>query len=91
MTLPEPCPICGKAVFLTNVNEWGTESGTIIHADMDCESEPDIDSDEWSDWHAEHYRMPYVDWMPYEVRALKWLQANYRYDGENLTPKAGAA
>lgn len=88
LKLPEPCPICGKGVMLESVTEWGSESGVIVHAEMECETEPDIDSDEWPDWHAEHHYMPYVHWMPYEIRALKWLRTNYRYDGEKLTPAA---
>ena len=91
LTLPEPCPICGKAVELTSVNEWETETGIVIHADIECETEPDIDGEEWPDWHAEHYKMPYVHWMPYEVRALKWLNANYRYDGRELLALAARA
>jgi hypothetical protein len=37
--------------------------------------------------HAEHYAMPYVDWLPYEVRALKWLAERYTYDGSELKAK----
>lgn len=87
MRLPEPCPICGKGVIIEAVTEWG-ENGTIVHAEMECETEPDIDSDEWPDWHAEHYHMPYVYWMPYELRALKWLAKTHRYDGKQILPVA---
>jgi len=59
--LPEPCPICGKLVIHTNVLEWRSD-GHIVEVEMECETEPDIDSDEWRDWHNGHYRMPYVDW-----------------------------
>lgn len=84
LKLDEPCPICGKAVYLTGVDEWETESGVILHAEYDCETEPDIDGDEWWDWHNEHYRTPYIDWLPYEQRMLAWLKARYRFDGERL-------
>jgi hypothetical protein len=86
LILPEPCPICGKGVVVETVTEWH-DDGTIVHAEIECETEPDIDSDEWSDWHAEHYAMPYVDWLPYEVRALKWLAERYTYDGSELKAK----
>lgn len=76
-----PCPICGAKVHLTAVIEWGCDDGEIVHAEYECETEPDIDSDEWPGWHAHHYRMPYVDWLPWEVRMLKWLNRHYFYNG----------
>lgn len=96
MPLPEPCPICGKNVYLYHVDEWETESGKVVHFEMECESEPpmpDLESevfnDEWDDWFNGHYSMPYVDWMPYEYRMLDWLNQRYRYDGEGkLIPVA---
>ena len=80
LALPQPCPICGKTVYLAAVTEWGADDGEIITGEYECETEPDIDSDEWRDWHNGHYRMPYVDWLPWEYRMLDWLNKNYRYD-----------
>lgn len=77
LAMPKPCPICGAKVRLTDVDEWGADDGEIIGVSFDCETEPDIDSDEWPDWHAGHYAMPYVDWLPYEVAAKAWLNARY--------------
>lgn len=77
--LPRPCPICGSRVYLTAVEEWGADDGRITGAGFDCETEPDIDSAEWPNWHDGHYRMPYVDWLPYEAAALAWLARRYRY------------
>lgn len=62
----------------------------ILEAEIDCETEPplnDDNADEWDAWFEEHYRMPYVDWMPYEVRAIAWLNANFTYDGKELKPR----
>lgn len=73
--------------MLTAVNEW-TEDGEIIGVEIDCETEPDLSSDEWEDWHGEHYDMPYVHWLPYEIRATSWLNKQYRYDGEQLATAA---
>lgn len=87
MVLPELCPICGKKVYLTDIEEWEDVSGKPLSLSMDCETEPDIDSDEWPDWHAEHHNMPYVDWLPYELRALRWLQEKFVYDGGQLIAK----
>jgi hypothetical protein len=77
--MPEPCPICGRVVYLTEINEWTCEEGEIVGASFDCGTKPDIDSDEWDDWHSRHYAMPYVDWMPWEQRALRWLNERYHY------------
>jgi hypothetical protein len=82
MVLPRfSCPICGSRVHLTDIEEWGAEDGEIVQAAFECETEPDIDSDEWREWHRGHYSMPYVDWLPWEVRVLEWLNRHYRYDG----------
>ena len=75
-----PCPICRAKVHLTGVTEWGTDDGEIIGIEYECETEPDIDSDEWWDWHRGHWNMPYVDWLPWEVRVLKWLNERYHYN-----------
>ena len=79
LLLPEPCPICGAKVHVTDVDEWECESGSIIGWHCDCETEPDIDSDDWPEWFHGHYAMPYVDWMPYQTRMLRWLNARYHY------------
>ena len=80
LVLPQPCPICGAKVILTVVIEWDADDGEIIQVEYECETEPDIDSDEWSDWHRGHYAMPYVDWLPWEVAMLRWLNWHYYYD-----------
>ena len=76
MTMPEPCPVCGAKVIVTNVTEWESESGRPLTIEYDCETEPDIDGDDWWDWHRGHWNMPYVDWLPWEKRALDWLHKN---------------
>lgn len=82
LLMPTPCPICDARVYLTSVDEWGADperEGLIVHASFDCETEPDIDGDDWMHWHKCHYAMPYVDWLPYEQAALKWLARRYRW------------
>lgn len=80
LTLPAPCPICGAKVHLTHVTEWGVDDGRIESIEMECETEPDIESDEWEEWFQRHYHMPYVDWLPYHERAIRWLNKRYRYE-----------
>jgi hypothetical protein len=76
---PLPCPICGASVYITGVDEWESDSGRIVHFEHECETEPDIDSDEWWGWHNGHWNMPYVDWLPWEMRVYRWLDAHYFY------------
>jgi hypothetical protein len=82
MSLPKhPCPICGSKVYIIEVNEWGTDEGEIVGAAFECETEPDIDSDEWEEWFHGHYSMPYVDWLPWENKVMTWLNQHYYYSG----------
>lgn len=47
---------------------------------LDCESEPVISSRKYMDWLNWHYDMPYVDWLPLEVRLTRWVNARYSFD-----------
>jgi len=75
------CPICKGKLYaqfdgwVENDGEWQASSTS-----LDCENEPDIDSDEWWDWHRGHYSMPYVDWLPVEIKVTKWINENYVFD-----------
>lgn len=78
------CPICGAAIWV-EVTEWEHQpDGTWAVSDCgvytNCASEPDINSDEWKDWHNGHYAMPYVDWLPVDLRITKWLKRTYRFN-----------
>ena len=72
------CPICKAAIYIEHVHEWAVDNGEPMGLDLGCETEPDIDSDEWPDWHAMHFAMPYVDWLPLTEIVLKWFAANYK-------------
>ena len=72
------CPICGKTVVVAGVQCWATETGEMEEVEYDCETEPDLDSDEYEDWfHDHHEYMPYVYWLPYQERLLTWLNETY--------------
>jgi len=81
LTLPMDklaCPMCWSSVILTQVLCWGTDSGEILEAEYDCDTEPDMDSEEWDDWFRGHHeRMPYVYWLPFQQRLLTWLNETY--------------
>jgi hypothetical protein len=80
LTLPFPCPICRGSVSLVAVIEscgWN-----MVEVEFECESEPELGSPDWPAWHAGHFAMPYVDWLPWRERALEWLNRNYRHERE---------
>lgn len=77
------CPICGAGLLLdagagAELDE-ATGEWIATEIELDCESEPGIDSDEWDEWHRWHYRMPYVDWLPLEQRILSALRRRYHF------------
>lgn len=72
------CPICDASISVEEVQEWECETGKPVGISVNCDTEPDIDSDEWPDWFHHHWSMPYVDWLPVENRVLKWFQRNYK-------------
>ena len=77
------CPICGGKLtvgcdgWIELDDGWAADSLSI-----DCETEPDIDGNDWDDWFRGHYSMPYIDWLPVEYHILRWLNENYRWDLE---------
>lgn len=72
------CPICDAAIVIDEVREWEYESGKPISISVDCTTQPDIDSKEWPSWFCEHWSMPYVDWLPVEMRVLEWFEKHYK-------------
>ena len=85
------CPICGGALLITDVEACElADNGDWIASEVniDCENEPDMDSDEWEDWHRWHYSEPYTDWLPVDRIILRFLRANYRFPSEEVdTPR----
>lgn len=77
------CPICGEKVIIEEITGWVQEDDGSWRADeisINCETEPDTDSDDWEDWHNWHWNMPYVDWLPLSVKVEAWLAKHYRFE-----------
>ncbi len=75
------CPICG-AKLVAQFQCWQERDDKTWEAaeiDLNCVTEPDIDSRQWWPWHRRHYAMPYVDWLPLDVKLLAWVNENYRF------------
>ena len=78
------CPICGAEAVIEDMDEWeqeddGSWSVSEGGLHLSCITEPDIDSREWRGWFSCHFSMPYVDWLPLQIKIHKWLNANYRF------------
>jgi len=37
-----------------------------------------VQASNFDDWLNSHFSMPYVDWLPLEVKIYKWLSAGFR-------------
>lgn len=63
----ESCPYCGELKLYLEFDEWDAETGapteTGVH--VHCENEDENDP-------HDHCDMPYVNWLPVQVRAYKW-------------------
>ena len=75
------CPYCNKNLICSidgmiedDEGRWMADS--IL---MDCETEPDIDSDEWEKWFDLHSDMTDVYMLPVMERALSDINSNYRF------------
>jgi hypothetical protein len=78
------CPICSEPIYgyIEEIehHEKGYSVGNCGFK-IDCTSEPDlekIDTFEWEEWFSTHWSMPYVDWLPLEIKMSKWLNNNYQ-------------
>lgn len=77
------CPKCGAEVVL-ELEAWEQlDDGTWAASDdglhVNCITEPDIDSDDWEEWHDWHWDMPYVYWLPIQMKVYRWLRRHYRF------------
>lgn len=89
------CRVCGGQLVIEDIDTWFvngdlgrvTESGLHIN----CETEPYIDSEDWSSWHHGHWSMPYVDWLPVQRFVYKWFDRRYRMRLEQAPTPANEA
>lgn len=80
---PFVCPICDAPLSKIQARAWNQDAdGTWFAAEIevDCTTEPDIDSDEWEEWFAGHYQTPYIDWLPLEQQILLWMRREFRFE-----------
>ena len=81
------CPVCGGKLYgqcdcwIEEEDGWKIES-----INLDCEHEPEIDSDEWNEWFKGHYAHPYIDWLPVNIMVVKWVNENFSFDLAEANP-----
>lgn len=76
------CPICKAALFAVEITGCSMGDDGLWFPDaigLDCETEPDIESDDYENWYSSHYGWPTVgsDWIPVHVAVEKWMRATF--------------
>jgi hypothetical protein len=75
------CPYC-KGDLTYRANGWEKDDNDLWMADsfdMDCETMPELDSEEWEDWFQSHCEMPYVYQLPVDEAVKKYINKKYRF------------
>ena len=78
------CGICGAEVVL-EIDEIEEDSAGLWAAsqsgvNVNCATEPSMDDEKaWYSFHWSHWSMPYVDWLPVQIRVYRWLLQHYRF------------
>jgi hypothetical protein len=76
------CPYCsGDLTYVAN--GWEQDENDFWKADcfdMECSSEPNVESEEWEDWMRQHSDMPYVNQLPVDEKVKEYINSKYRFD-----------
>lgn len=76
------CPYCDSKLFAQCLSWIESDDGDgwiVEQMQVDCESEPDPDTNEWDEWTAIHSDMPYVYQLAVENKIEKWINQNFRF------------
>lgn len=76
------CPYC-QGDLTYRCNGWEQDENGLWMADsfdMECSTEPDMESEEWEDWMDNHSDMPYVHQLPVDERVKASINKRYRFD-----------
>ena len=76
------CPYC-KGDLTYRCYGWEKDENGLWMADsfdMDCSTEPDMESEEWEYWMDNHSEMPYVHQLPVDERVKKFINSKYRFN-----------
>ena len=84
------CPYCGGRLQ-ASFTAWEEDANggmKAIEMDLDCETEPPLESGDWEDWTRQHSQMPYVYMLPVHDRVLKWINKRFRFEMPEATQRA---
>lgn len=83
ITIPLPvavCPYCGGSLLINPQEIYEAQDGWMLESfETECNSEPDIESDDWELWWHNHSLMPYIYQLPVNEKIKKWVNNNYRF------------
>jgi len=79
------CPYCGGNLTYVAFG-WEQDENGLWAADsfdVECSTEPNMDSEEWEDWMQQHSDMPYVNQLPVDKAVEAWIKERYRFNLEH--------
>lgn len=75
------CPYCQGSLVASVSGCIESDSGKWLadSIDLDCVTEPDIEADngQWEAWITQHTYMPYVHWLPVDLKVQDWINRNF--------------
>ena len=79
------CPYCGGVLQVTFTG-WEQQADGKWLADelqVDCQTEPAMESPEWDDWMKQHSEMPYVYQLPVDEKIKTWINRHFFFEIED--------
>jgi hypothetical protein len=75
------CPYCEAKLYARAI-AWTEENDgwTAEQLEVDCDNEPDIESDKWDEWMHNHSYMPYVFHLPVNNKIEDYIKSNFRFN-----------
>lgn len=84
------CPYC-DGILSASFTAWEEDDNGDVKAiemDLDCQTQPPLESGDWEDWTRQHSQMPYVYMLPVHDRVLKWINKRFRFEMPEATQRA---
>ena len=76
------CPYCGSKLY-AQCHVWQQANNGLWVADgidIECETEPDLDSEAWENWFSTHSKTPYVYQLLVTKKIKEWINKNFRFE-----------
>jgi hypothetical protein len=81
------CPYCDGqlTVYFDGFDQQDDGTWAAASLNVECETEPAVESKNWDDWFASHSDMPYVYQLPVDEEIKAWINKNFIFEIENET------